>query len=146
MLMMGHALPPSMAEKTRISLSVSKSLLEEIDTLSSGLGHPTRSSAISEAMREFLTNRKWDIAKKGEVPGVILVTYDHHSRGVNKALTELQHDYPDIISATMHIHLSKHSCLEVIAFKGEANRVRALGRLLRSQKGVLDLKLLTSPA
>lgn len=146
MLMMGHAVPPSMAEKTRISLSVSKRLLEEIDTLAHSLGHPTRSSAISEAMHEFLTNRKWDIAKKGEVPGVILVTYDHHSRGVNRALTELQHDYPDVISATMHIHLSKHTCLEVIAFRGEANRVRALARVLQSQKGVVDLKLMTSPA
>ena len=135
-----------MAEKTRISLSVSKQLLEEIDILAHSLGHPTRSSAISEAMREFLTNRKWDIAKKGEVPGVILVTYDHHSRGVNRALTELQHDYPDVISATMHIHLSRHTCLEVIAFRGEANRVRALARMLQSQKGVVDLKLLTSPA
>jgi len=146
MLMMGHAVPLSMAEKTRISLSVSKQLLEEIDILAHSLGHPTRSSAISEAMREFLTNRKWDIAKKGEVPGVILVTYDHHSRGVNRALTELQHDYPDVISATMHIHLSRHTCLEVIAFRGEANRVRALARMLQSQKGVVDLKLLTSPA
>jgi CopG family nickel-responsive transcriptional regulator len=146
MLMMGHAVPLSMAEKTRISLSVSKRLLEEIDALAHSLGHPTRSSAISEAMREFLTNRKWDIAKKGEVPGVILVTYDHHSRGVNRALTELQHDYPDVVSATMHIHLSKQTCLEVIAFRGEANRVRALARLLQSQKGVVDLKLLTSPA
>jgi CopG family nickel-responsive transcriptional regulator len=146
MLMMGHAVPLSMAEKTRISLSVSKRLLEEMDTLARSLGHPTRSSAISEAMREFLTNRRWDVAKKGEVPGVILVTYDHHSRGVNRALTELQHDYPDVISATMHIHLSKHTCLEVIAFRGEANRVRALARMLQSQKGVVDLKLLTSPA
>jgi len=146
MLMMGHAVPLSMAEKTRISLSVSKRLLEEIDTFAHSLGHPSRSSAISEAMREFLTNRKWDIAKKGEVPGVILVTYDHHSRGVNRALTELQHDYPDVISATMHIHLSKHTCLEVIAFRGEANRVRALARILQSQKGVVDLKLVTSPA
>lgn len=95
-------------------------------------------------MREFLANRKWDLAKKGVVPGVIIVTYDHHSRGINKALTELQHDYPDIVSATMHIHLSKHTCLEVIAFKGEADRVRSLSRMLQSQKGVLDLKLATS--
>lgn len=135
-----------MAEKTRISLSVSKHLLEEIDRLSKDLGHPTRSSAISEAMSEFLASRKWDIAKRGDVPGVILVTYDHHSRGVNTALTGLQHDYPDVISATMHIHLSRHTCLEVIAFRGEANRVRALAKTLRSQKGVIDLKLLTSPA
>jgi len=135
----------AMPDKTRISLSVSESLLNEFDMLSRSLGHPNRSKAVSEAMREFVAGRKWDLAKKGEVPGVILVTYDHHSRGVNRALTELQHNYPDAITATMHIHLSKHTCLEVIAFKGPADRVRSLARTLQSQKGVLDLKVATSP-
>lgn len=133
-----------MSEKTRISLSISAGLLEDFDDLAKTLGHPTRSRAVSEAMREFLANRKWDLASKGQVPGVIIVTFDHHSRGINKALTELQHDYPDVVSATMHIHLSKHTCLEVIAFKGESDRVKSLSKMLQSQKGVLDLKLVTS--
>jgi len=96
-------------------------------------------------MREFLSSRKWDLAKKGETPGVILLTYDHHARGVNRALTEVQHHYPDVITATMHIHLSKQTCLEVIAFKGQADRVRSLARMLQSEKGILDLKVVTSP-
>lgn len=134
-----------MAEKTRISLSVSANLLKEFDSLAETIGHPNRSKAVSEAMREFLSRRKWDLAKKGQASGVILVTYDHHSRGVNKALTGLQHDYPDAVSATMHIHLSKHTCLEAIAFKGGADRVRSLAKTLQSQKGVLDLKVIASP-
>ncbi len=121
-------------------------MLKEFDTLSRGLGHGNRSKAVSEAMREFVSTRKWDLARKGEVPGVILVTYDHHSQGVNRTLTELQHEYPDAVTATMHIHLSKHTCLEVIAFRGAADRVRALARTLQAQKGVLDLKVVTSPA
>jgi len=135
-----------MADKTRISLSVPRELLGDFDSLAEGQGHPSRSKAVSEAMREFLANRKWALAKRGTIPGVILVTYDHHSRGITRALTELQHDYPDVVTATMHIHLSKHTCLEVIAFKGEANRVRQLAKSLQSQKGVLDLKLVTSHA
>lgn len=134
------------ADKTRVSLSVSKDLMDDFDSLAKTLGHPTRSKAVSEAMRDFISNRSWDLTSKGLVPGVILVTYDHHSRGVNRALTELQHDYPDVVNATMHIHLSKHTCLEVIAFKGDAQRVRTLAKTLQSQKGVLDLKLLTSRA
>lgn len=113
--------------------------------MSDSAGQPNRSKAVAEAMREFLSSRKWDLARKGETPGVILLTYDHHARGVNRALTEVQHDYPDVITATMHIHLSKHTCLEVIAFKGQADRVRSLARLLQSEKGVLDLKVVTSP-
>lgn len=134
-----------MTRQMRISLSIPGELLEEFDGLTESLGHPNRSQAVSEAMREFVANRKWDLAKEGNVPGVILVTYDHHSRGISNALTELQHDYPDVVTATMHIHLSKHTCLEMIAFSGETSRVRALAKTLRAQKGVLDLKLVTSP-
>lgn len=133
-----------MAGKTRVSLSLSEPLLEDFDATSRDLGHSNRSVAVGEAMREFLANRKWDLAKKGSVAGVILLTYDHHSRGINAALTELQHDFPDTVTATMHLHLSKHTCLEVIAFKGEANRVRSLAKILQSNKGVLSLRVLTS--
>lgn len=138
-------LPASMAPKTRVSLSLSLDLLKEFDALALDLGHSNRSVAVEEAMREFLTNRKWDIGKKGSVAGVILLTYDHHSRGINAALTELQHEFPDVVTATMHIHLSKHTCLETIAFKGAASRARSLAKTLQSQKGVLDLKVIASP-
>lgn len=135
-----------MAGKTRVSLSLQEGLLKEFDAIAESLGHPTRSKAVSEAMREFASTKKWDMTKKGIVPGVILITYDHHARGVSNALTELQHDHSDVVGATMHIHLSKHTCLEVISFKGEADRIRSLARMLQSQKGVLDLKVITSPS
>lgn len=135
-----------MAPKERISLSVSGPMLDEFDALARSIGLKNRSNAVSQAMMEFISNRKFEIAKKGEIPGVILVTYDHHSRGINSALTELQHDYPDVVTATMHIHLSKHTCLEVIAFRGGADRVRLLAKTLQSQKGVLELRLVTSAA
>jgi CopG family nickel-responsive transcriptional regulator len=140
------AFHPDMAGKTRVSLSVQADLMKEFDAVAESLGHPTRSKAVSEAMREFVSTKRWDIAKKGVVPGVILVTYDHHARGVNRALTELQHDYHDVVGATMHIHLTRHTCLEVISFEGESDRVRALARVLQSQKGVLSLKVVTAPS
>jgi CopG family nickel-responsive transcriptional regulator len=145
-LMTALAFHPDLAGKTRVSLSVQADLMKEFDAVAESLGHPTRSKAVSEAMREFVSTKRWDIAKKGVVPGVILVTYDHHARGVNRALTELQHDYHDVVGATMHIHLTRHTCLEVISFEGESDRVRALARVLQSQKGVLSLKVVTAPS
>ena len=143
---MALAFPSIMAGKTRVSLSIQADLVKEFDSVAESLGHPTRSKAVSEAMREFVSLKRWDMAKKGVVPGVILVTYDHHARGVNKALTELQHDYHEVVGATMHIHLTKHTCLEVISFEGEAERVRSLATMLQSQKGVLSLKVVTAPS
>ena len=134
-----------MAGKTRVSLSIQTDLMKEFDAVSESLGHPTRSKAVSEAMREFVSTKRWDMAKKGSASGVILVTYDHHATGVNRALTELQHDFHEVVGATMHIHLTKHTCLEVISFEGEAESVRSLAKMLQSQKGVLSLKVVTAP-
>ena len=142
----GLAVAAMMAGKTRLSLSIESDLAKEFDAISKSMGHPTRSKAVGEAMREFVSNKRWDVAKKGDVPGVILITYDHHARGVNRALTELQHDFPDVVGATLHIHLSKHTCLEVIVFRGEADRVRALAKTLQAQKGILSLKVVTAPS
>ncbi len=133
-----------MAGKTRVSLSIQADLVREFDAVSAGLGHPTRSKAVSEAMREFVSTKRWDMDRKGTASGVILVTYDHHATGVNRALTELQHDYHEVVGATMHIHLTKHTCLEVISFDGEAESVRTLAKMLQSQKGVLSLKVVTA--
>ncbi|UCE92262.1 MAG: nickel-responsive transcriptional regulator NikR [Methanobacteriota archaeon] len=136
--------PGQMPGQKRISISIPQALLKEFDSLSKSLGHANRSKAVGEAMREFMSSRKWDTDAKGSLPGVILLTYDHHARGISRAMTELQHDYPDVVTATMHIHQSKHTCLEVIAFNGDAGRVKALARTLRGQNGVLELKLVTS--
>lgn len=131
--------------KTRISLSVSKDLLRQFDELAKGMGHPTRSKAVSETMREFVSKRKWEISGSAEIPGVLLLTYDHHARDINRAITELQHEFPDVVTATMHLHLSKSTCLEIIAFRGKGQRVRSLAKMLQSQKGVMDLKLVSAP-
>jgi CopG family nickel-responsive transcriptional regulator len=134
-----------MPKQTRISLSVPRDLLSEFDDLTESVGHPNRSNAVAEAMRDYVSSKRWSMARKGVVPGVILITYDHHSRGITSALTTMQHDFTDVVTSTMHIHLTRHKCLEVIAFKGEAGRVRSLAKTLQSHRGVLDLKLVTAP-
>jgi len=134
-----------MGSKTRVSLSVSKDLLRQFDDMALGIGHPTRSKAISEAMREFVSKRKWETAGNVDTSGVLILTYDHHARDINRAITELQHDFPDVVTATMHVHLSRDACLEVIAFRGKAQRVRNLAKMLESQKGVMDLETVTAP-
>jgi CopG family nickel-responsive transcriptional regulator len=130
--------------RSRISLSIQEELLREFDAVAKGLGHDNRSKAVGEAMRGYISGSKWDQSARGEVSGAVLVTYDHHSRGVNKALTELQHDHTDLVTATMHIHLSKDKCLEIIAFKGPSEKVRSMAKTIQSQNGVLELKVVTA--
>lgn len=75
--------------------------------------------------------------------GAILLTYDHRSRGVQEALTDVQHQYRDAINSTTHIHLDEYRCLEIISVKGKLERIQAMARDLMRRRGVSQLKLST---
>ena len=81
---------------------------------------------------------------EGDRIGIVAVIYDHHYTGVLEDLTDIQHDFRDNINATMHIHMTGKSCLEVIVVKGEAQEIRNLTEKIMRLKGVEHVKLTTA--
>ncbi len=66
--------------------------------------------------------------------------------GLLNQIVEIQHGFEGIVSSTMHIHLAKNKCLEIMAVKGKAKDIRELGQKLSTQKGVKEMKLaVTAP-
>jgi len=49
---------------------------------------------------------------------------------------EIEHFYKDIIVSTLHVHLEDDRCLEIIAVKGPAHRIKELYDTLNALKGV----------
>ncbi len=126
----------------RAGVSFPRELLEEFDEIIKAKGYTKRSKAICDAMRLYISNYKWEETKE-KVIGVIALIYDHEIRGAADTLTELEHHYGELIISTMHIHLDKENCLELIALKGLAEEIKALADKLMSIRGVKQLKLLT---
>ena len=124
---------------TRFSVSVDPDLLEEFDEVIRDFGY-NRSTAIQVAMRGFLTEHKWSTVMQETVAGAVTMIYDHHTRGLVDQLTDIQHDYSDVISSTTHVHLDHDNCLEILAIKGEVQRLEALTKSLRVVRGVKQLK------
>ena len=124
---------------TRFSASVDPALLMEFDEMTGGLGY-NRSTAIVAAMRNFITDRVWE-GEGGEVVGAITLLYDHHRGDVTEALTAIQHDHAGEIATTTHIHLDHNNCLEIVAVRGETQRIKALAKRLSSCRGVKQSKI-----
>lgn len=120
-------------------MSIEPTLLEEFDETISEAGY-SRSTAVQAAMRDYLAENKWSVAEKGSVAGAITMIYEHHVRGLSEALMHIQHDYIDVVSSTTHVHLDHDSCLEILAVKGEIQRIKELTRSLRTTRGVKQLK------
>jgi len=80
---------------------------------------------------------------KGEREGVITMVYDHEQRNLLQAITEVEHDYHDIIKASLHSHVTHERCLEVILVHGDGAQLKDLAEKLMAHKGVESVKLTT---
>jgi len=115
-------------------------LLKRFDDEVVSRGYINRSEAIRDLIRNQLVELDW--SKEGEeVAGTITLIYDHHVRGLNDLLLELQHRFHNLIISTMHVHLDHHHCLEVLVIKGPAREAREVAGQLLGVKGVKHGKL-----
>jgi len=124
----------------RFSVSAPRNLVEEFNAIIRRMGYD-RSKAIQNAMRNFLSEWKWTHEAKSIMAGGLVAIYDHEVRGLEEALTDIQHRSQDIIESTMHIHLDKHNCLEIIAVRGEVKTIKNLAEELLGKRGVKQVKL-----
>ena len=124
----------------RVGVTFPPDLLKDFDEIIAKMGYENRSKAVLDAVRMFVSERKWLQEERGSQAGVLMMFYDHEVKGLESALTDSQHHYAQIICSTMHIHLSERECLQAIAVKGDAAEIRKLSDELSSKRGVKILK------
>jgi CopG family nickel-responsive transcriptional regulator len=116
-------------------------LLRNLDRIVADMGYKSRSKAIHDSVRTFVNEQKWLADTTGNKVGSITMIYNHEMRELESELTETQHQFESIISASMHVHISKHKCLETIAIKGPAEKIKLLVKRLKTRRGVEDVRL-----
>ena len=124
----------------RFSVSVPPKLLEDFDKAIANMGYE-RSKVIRLAMQNFLTEYRWTSENEKVGVGALIMIYNHETKGVEETLTEIQHEYRTVISATTHIHLDDQNCLEILAVKGDVKTTHSLAKKLMGARGVKQLKL-----
>jgi CopG family nickel-responsive transcriptional regulator len=129
-----------MAKIIRVGVTFPPDLLKDFDEVIDKMGYESRSKAIQDAVRLFVSERKWLQEDESNQTGVLLMVYDHEVRGLESELTEVQHHHSSLISSTMHIHIGEKDCLEAIAVKGKASAIRKLSNELATKRGVKILK------
>ncbi|HOW85630.1 MAG TPA: nickel-responsive transcriptional regulator NikR [Candidatus Aminicenantes bacterium] len=125
-----------MSKLVRFGISLGEDLLSRFDKLVAQRKYSSRSEAFRDLIRAALVEEEWK--EGGEVAGAITLVYDHHRKDLVNRLADIQHDAHGLVVSTQHIHLDHDHCLEIIAVRGRAQRVRLLADSLRSVKGVLQ--------
>ena len=118
----------------RFSVSIEKDLIDAFDDLCSRRGWTNRSEAVRDAIRRQLVEQEWEAGE--EVVGIVTLLYDHHAAGLDKQLTEIQHEALGIVISTTHVHIDERNCLECIAVRGEARQIEELAHGMIGLKGV----------
>ena len=125
----------------RISMSLPKKLLSDFDEVLRQRGYQSRSKGIRDALQDYIVRYQWMNEMEGDRIGIITVIYDHHFNGVMEQLADIQHDFREEITASMHIHMTEIYCMEIIVVNGDVNQIRELTEKMMRLKGVEHVKL-----
>jgi len=125
----------------RFSVSLPPTLVKEFDDVWKNMKYESRSKAVHDAMRTFISEFKWTCGETERVAGAILLLYYLEKPNLLKRIMEIQHKFRSIISSTTHIHLEEDRCLEIIAVNGEASGIRELAQELMAKRGVKQVKV-----
>ena len=126
----------------RISISLPPKLLEQLDEFIKNVGYASRPKVIQDAIRRFITEHEVMWNEEEEAVGLIAIVYRHDIRKLEEEITDIQHEYTQAITSTIHIHLTRERCFEIIALKGKVKHMRALLNSLEGKRGVEHAKLL----
>ncbi len=124
---------------TRFGVSLEKELLDELDHYVGENLLTNRSQGIRRLISNYLVEKKWQC--NNVVAGSISLVYGHHKHDLLMKLTDIQHEYHNVILSSQHFHLDDDNCFEVITVRGKSRILTELADKLRAVKGVSHGKL-----
>lgn len=122
----------------KFGVYIPEDIARELEDIMRNMGIDNKSKVIQEALRVFVLENKWYFTKN--VAGSIAILYNHDVNEVDVKLTDIQHEYIDIINASMHIHLDEKRCMLLIAIKGESSKIKEFIGKLHAIRGVLLIR------
>ena len=125
---------------SRFGVSIDSNLIRKFDGLITRKGYANRSEAIRDLIRDRLVEEEWESGAQ-ETVGTITIVYNHHTRELEHALTDMQHRSFHQIVSSLHVHLDAHNCLEVLVVKGKSRDIKKIADRLIGAKGVKHGKL-----
>ncbi len=125
----------------RIGVSFPPELLRDFDKIIKKMGYDNRSKAIHDSITNFINEYETLEKEIGIRLGVLSILYNHEVKGLEEKLTDIQHEFSNLIRSTMHVHLNETDCLQAIAINGNVDNIKKLMRNLLVNKGVKQAKL-----
>jgi CopG family nickel-responsive transcriptional regulator len=130
----------------RLTITVDDDLVADVDEFIEARGYANRSEAIRDLVRSGLQQSSLEVAGGRECIATLSYVYDHAARELPKRLTQDFHEHHHLAQATLHVHVSHDSCLEVTVLRGRSAEVKAFADHVIAERGVRHGHVVFMPA
>lgn len=124
-----------------ISISLTKEILEELETIQNNMNFKGRSEILRAGLRSLIEEHKKLLQIKGNCEGTIIAT---HKETNTDEFSKLKHKFHNLVKTHIHHELENHSCMEIMLFKGNATFVKEFYEKLVSSKKIDMVKVVVS--
>jgi CopG family nickel-responsive transcriptional regulator len=125
-----------LAKIVRTGVAFREETLKMLNEYMDKTGMKNRSRIIDEALRLYLSDRGI-MMEEGMFGGVIAVYFEHEAE---QKLTELQHEFLDIVISNTHVHLDAENCMEAILVKGDIRKIKEFMLKIEGVKGLKAMR------
>jgi len=126
----------------KFGVALPDGLAEEFERTCRRLGYKSRSYAVAEAIRYFISENIWRLDPSRIIAGLVAYTYTDGSARLEDELRSLGHEYLDLVVSAFHIHLTRDKCMETVFVRGAAGRIDEYVSRLRSLRDLENIKLI----
>jgi len=125
---------------TVISMTLPSGLLDKFDDFIKARGYYSRSEAFRDAIRSLIAEAEVAKLETGTVAATMMITCEYARRDVDLRMSEVRHEFDDIVVENFHRHIGQQYCLEVFIAEGNYQRVLELIGRVRGMRGIQEVK------
>ncbi|MFQ6068284.1 MAG: CopG family ribbon-helix-helix protein [Candidatus Bathyarchaeia archaeon] len=130
---------------TVVSITLPGELLRKFDEFVKARGYYSRSEAFRDAVRSLIAEAEIARLEEGLVATTIMIVCDYARKDVDRHVSEVRHEFDDVVVENVHRHIEEKYCLEVFIAEGNYQRILDLVGRIRGMRGILQVKALFMP-
>lgn len=127
---------------TVVSITLRNELLRKFDDFVKARGYYSRSEAFRDAVRNLMDESEVARVQEGTVATTIMMVCEYARKDVDKHVSEVRHEFDDVVVENVHRHIQDRYCLEVFIAEGSHKRILDLVSRIRGMRGILQVKAL----
>jgi CopG family nickel-responsive transcriptional regulator len=130
---------------TVVSITLPSKLLRRFDEFIETRGYYSRSEAFRDAIRNLISEAETVGLEEERVATTIMITCDYARKDVDRRVSDVRHQFDDVVIENVHRHIEEKYCLEIFIAEGNMKRILDLVGRIRGMRGILQVKALFMP-